>query len=74
LLSVRALPVLQAALAGAVLHVVAGHGPHVQSAEPCRDTPEGHVHGQPSWRLNRGAAFFGGTLALAALVGLSTLE
>lgn len=74
LLSVRALPVLQAALAGAVLHVVFGHGPHAQPAEPCRDTPDGHVHGQPSWRLHRGAAFFGGTLALAALVGLSTLE
>jgi hypothetical protein len=74
LLSVRALPVLQALLAGAVLHVVFGHGPHAQPAEECRDTPDGHVHGLPSWRLHRAAAFFGGTLALAALLGLSTLE
>jgi hypothetical protein len=74
LLSVRALPILQALLAGSVLHVLFGHGPHAQPAEQCRDTPDGHVHGQPSWRLHRAAAVFGGTLALAALVGLSQLE
>jgi hypothetical protein len=76
LLNVRVLPVFQALMAGTVLHVVWGHGPHVHGAEEACDDPHAaHAHDDtPPWRRHLWAAVLGAGLALAAILGLSHLE
>lgn len=70
------MPIFQALMAGTVLHVVWGHGPHVHgSDEACDDPHVAHAHDDtPPWRRHIWAAIIGAALALGAVVGLSYLE
>lgn len=76
LLAGPALSVLQAMMAGTVLHVVWGHGPHVHVPDATCDDPHAvHAHDDtPPWRRHLWAAIAGAGLALAAVLGLSHLE
>ncbi len=77
-LNAKALPVFQAFMAGTVLHVVVGHGPHTEGTEDGADpTHAGHgghggVRGFRPGR--RGAGVLGALLAVAFLLALHLAE